>query len=71
MRVHQGRPDKWGAKDALDFSVPTLKMGRTFHGLQREHLEKVLPKFPWGSGQELVFTAAAGAEPGSSWKMHN
>lgn len=25
MRVHQGRPDKRGAKDALDFSVPTSK----------------------------------------------
>lgn len=33
MGVQQGRPGKWGAKDALDFRVPTLKMGRTIRGL--------------------------------------
>lgn len=33
MGVQQGRPGKWGAEDALDVSVPTLKMGRTIGGL--------------------------------------
>lgn len=62
--MQQGRPDKQGAQDASDFSVPTLKMGRNIHGLlwpeKREHLEKVLPSAPWGSGQEPTFTAAVG-----------
>lgn len=33
MGMQQGRPDKWGPEDALDFSVPTLKMGRIVQGL--------------------------------------
>lgn len=33
MGMQQGRPDKWGPEDTLDFSVPTLKMGRVVQGL--------------------------------------
>lgn len=63
-----GQVPQVGRQECSDCSIPILKMGRTIHvllclGDKSEHLEKVLPSSA-GSRQELVFTAAVGADLG-------
>lgn len=66
-----GQVPQVGRQGCSDFSIPILKMGSTTHvllclGDKGEHLEKVLPSSA-GSWQDLVFTAAVGADLG--WEI--